>query len=170
MLAGVYSTGAGAVKLSWHLGTALSIRKRQGAGILLPLHQDVVAIAAQVGPLLATAVGPHNLEAIDAFRLAEPEDVPAIGGRSVAAAALGEAGLRAAAGLDGDARAHDVGVIGAAQLDAQPMVARPADVAQYRDRLVDVADHDVDGTVVIEITEAGAAGQVRLAEILAAPR
>src|SRR6516162_4364965 len=77
-------------------GREILFFQRRRFGILLPLRQTVIAVGGQAGPLLPSAVGPYHGQPIDLGCPVQPEDVPAIAGGGVAAAALGEARLPAA--------------------------------------------------------------------------
>src|SRR5262249_57354163 len=66
---------------------------------LLAFGQSPVAVCRQVGPLLRLTLRPGDADAVNLVGVAEAEEVPRVAGRGVAAAALGEARLLAAAGF-----------------------------------------------------------------------
>src|SRR5581483_12180289 len=84
-------------------------------------HHSPVAVHRRDFIRLLLARRPHHLQLqVLALVRAEAEDMAAVAGGSVAAASLGEARLLAAACLDDDAGADDVGIGRPGQLDAQP--------------------------------------------------
>src|SRR5262249_34610146 len=116
-------------------------------------------------PLVAPSPVHRQLEVLS-VGFPQAEDVPAVAGRGVAAAPLGEACLSAAAALDHSGGANDVAMPLASQLDPQPVItAGVGYVVEDCYRLVDVADHDVHLAVVVQVAQRGTAAEVVLPEI-----
>src|SRR5207249_3678073 len=88
----------------------------------LALHQPPIPIRNQPFPLLLLTTRPDDGDAtFQVARLAQAEDVAAVAGGAVAAAALVEAGLLAIPHVEDDLGAHDVAMALADQFDAEPM-------------------------------------------------
>src|SRR5207237_4842770 len=115
--AGLFAYAAGSDRRSFGpLG-----RLRRGAFLESPVHVDAQLITAPCLFVQGSALvrGPVDGDALEAFRLAEPNKDSAIARRQVAAATLGEPGQPLSADLDHDARADDITMIPAYQLDAE---------------------------------------------------
>jgi len=66
--------------------------------------------------------------------------------------------------FDDHPAADDVAVIGPIQVDPQPMIPRVIDIAQNDQGFIDMADHQVDAAVVVQITISHAARTMNFLE------
>ena len=126
-----------------------SIQRRRAH---LRLNESIITVRRQICPLLPFAVRPNDREPIDLRRLVQSEDVAAIGGGSVTAAALGKVPLRLSLVLQDQFGPHYVGMVPPHEFDAQPMIVCRL-VVQQHDRRIEMTDDQIDAPIVIEIAQ-----------------
>src|SRR5260370_26172291 len=93
---------------------------------------------------------PGHRQASDPVRLAQPEDVPPVTRRQIAAAPLGESRQPAGPHFQRQLGADQVTVPPANQTDAQPVIARLGPLAQEPDRLLLVTCDQIRCPLVVE--------------------
>src|SRR5579885_3683562 len=115
--------------------------------------------------MLLDAVGPGHCQAPGFAFAAQSEKKAAVVRRQIGTASLSKACQGPFANPQFYFGPHNIGMVLAKKLYAQPMASRAADAAQHCRRLVHVADDQVDTAVVVEVAAGHTAAQVSVASV-----